>query len=105
MVDKLQLETAYLEKLAVEQGEAAAEIANAKAKTSGLAYKLMWDHGMISAPFWTPFFKLEDERATACDNMVSVCDDLAAKLTDAAAAYTGTDAQTGKNLGNQMLPG
>jgi hypothetical protein len=105
MVDKLQVETAYLEKLAVEQGEASAEIANAKAETSGLAYKLIWDHGLISAPFWTPFFKLEAERATACDNMVSVCDDLAAKLNDAAIALTATDAETGENLGNQMLRG
>ncbi|WAC93239.1 type VII secretion target [Mycobacterium sp. Aquia_213] len=105
MPDKMQVTTAYLEKLAVEQDEAAAEINNAMSAANGLAYKLVWDHGLISAVFWGAMFGTESEREAACNNMIAVSTDMAANLRTSAAAYTSTDAQSSKNLGRQILPG
>lgn len=111
MAQNMQVEVAYLNQLADEQNEAAAKIQSAKDEISGaglltsLAYSLVWDHGLISAPFWTPMFGTEEARETACNNMMSVCTDLEAKLRASADAYTSTDAQTGENLDQQMLPG
>jgi hypothetical protein len=105
MPDKMQVTTAYLEQLAVEQDEAAAEISNAVAAANGLAYKLVWDHGLISAVFWGAMFGTEREREAACNNMSAVCSDMAANLRTGAAAYTSTDTQSSKNLGQQILPG
>ena len=111
MAENLQVEVAYLNQLADEQSEAPTKIQSAKDEISGaglltsLAYSLIWDHGLISAAFWTPMFGTEEARQSACDNMMSVCADLEAKLIASAEAYTSTDAQTGENLDKQMLRG
>ncbi|CDO89669.1 hypothetical protein AWC29_23055 [Mycobacterium triplex] len=105
MANKFEVKTAYLEQLALEQEEAAVEIDSAMATTDGLAYKLVWDHGLISAAFWGVMFNTESEREAACTNMASVCADLAGKLRASATAYTSTDTQTSDNLDQQMLPG
>ncbi len=105
MSDNLYVQSEYLEKLAVEQEEAAAEIESAKAETDGLAYKLIWDHGLASGSLWMEMFNTERERAVSCDNMTKMCTDLAARLRNSVTAYRSTDEQTGENLDQQMLPG
>ncbi|SOX55067.1 ESX-1 secretion-associated protein EspC [Mycobacterium ahvazicum] len=105
MTDNLQVEPAALEAAAVEQDESAVAIGNAMATANGLAQKLIWDHGLISAAFWGVMFVTEREREAACTNMISVCEDLAQKLRDSATAYGSTDTQTGANLKRQVLPG
>lgn len=105
MTNSFDVETAYLEQLAVEQEEAAVEIGNAMTTTNGLAYKLVWDHGLISTVFWGAMFVTEKEREAACSNMTNVCTDLAGKLRTSATTYTGTDTQTSENLDQQILPG
>ncbi|ULP40946.1 type VII secretion target [Mycobacterium lentiflavum] len=103
--NSLQVTSAYLEQLAVEQEEAAAEINSAMAETDGLAYKLIWDHGFISAVFWGAMFITEKEREAACTNMVAVSNEMAANLRAARTAYTGTDTQSSEDLSQQMMPG
>jgi hypothetical protein len=105
MPNKFEVKTAYLEQLAVEQEEAAVEIGNAMELTNGLAKKLVWDHGLISAGFWGVMFGTENERETACTNMAAVCTDLAAKLRASVTSYTSADEQTSGNLGQQMVQG
>lgn len=105
MPDKMQVTTTYLERLAVEQDEAGVEIDKAMAAADGLAYKLVFDHGLISSLFWGVMFGVEKQREAACNNMSAVSTELAANLRTSAAAYTTSDIQSSENLGQQIVPG
>ena len=100
---KLQVTPEYLGQLAAEQEEAAGRLDEAITAVAGRAGKLWYDHGFISFNSVLAMQAAEQERESACNNMIAVCNDASEKLRAGADAYTGVDKQSGAKLDRQML--
>jgi hypothetical protein len=100
----LNVEPAYLEKLATAQEAAAGDMATARTKANEDRGMFLYQHGLVCAATYVAYTEMEKARNNAAELTRQISITLAANLDQAAEDYCAADEQHAQNLDKQMLP-